>query len=554
VNSVPKAKYHVLKHVLGLSSYMQQHISWFDLAREWGIDFQDVRVAVVLLHDQKAFELYRYTPSGSPNWIPFTTEEEDHYFSQGPQIQIKLLTKARALEAPVKEEYLSSARSAVRSADQHLGIGQSSGAPKASLDARLKALSDAWNAYQDVCEELAGDPNPIPMPGALSPKATATKKTSASDFETAFERYKTEGLIGQGGAGRVYKAASQDGRKVAIKVLDSRSAQIDSTKLKRFKNELGFCSRVLSPYIVPVIDQGYLELTEGKVPFYVMPLYPRSLRDLIKDGIAPSKALPLFRGLIAGVEAAHKQNVVHRDLKPENILYDQEHDRLVVADFGIAQFDEENLLTAVETRDNQRMANFQYAAPEQRSRGAEVDQRADIYALGLILNEMFTGVVPQGTNHKRIATVAAEFGYLDELVDWMLHQDASARPMVIVDIDAKLQLPRAKTPGEVAYEAAHSSKKLSDPPSNPNQSLLERHLKKVILIEDTTIQGKNQFRVEEITPWDVALFKISNSTTYTIALTEIDYHQVVAGQVVLRMKKDWGEYQIAERMMGRNVQ
>jgi hypothetical protein len=66
--------------------------------------------------------------------------------------------------------------------------------------------------------------------------------------------------------------------------------------------------------------------------------------------------------------------------------------------------------------------------------------------------------------------------------------------------------------------------------------------------------GKNQFRVEDATPWDVALFKISNSTTYTIALTEIDYHQVVAGQLVIRMKKDWGEYQIAERMMGRNVQ
>jgi eukaryotic-like serine/threonine-protein kinase len=74
--------------------------------------------------------------------------------------------------------------------------------------------------------------------------------------------------------------------------------------------------------------------------------------------------------------------VFHRDLKPENILYDRNADRLVVADFGIAHFEEDQLLTAVETKDRERLANFKYAAPEQGIRGRPVDHRADIFAFG----------------------------------------------------------------------------------------------------------------------------------------------------------------------------
>jgi serine/threonine protein kinase len=80
-----------------------------------------------------------------------------------------------------------------------------------------------------------------------------------------------------------------------------------------------------------------------------------------------------FSQLLDGVEAAHLQQVVHRDLKPENVLHDTKSDQLTVADFGIAQFEEEELYTLIETTPNRRLANFQYAAPEQRNRGAAVD-------------------------------------------------------------------------------------------------------------------------------------------------------------------------------------
>ena len=81
----------------------------------------------------------------------------------------------------------------------------------------------------------------------------------------------------------------------------------------------------------------------------------------------------------------------------------------------------------VETVASDRLANFQYAAPEQRVKGGECDQRADIYAYGLILNELFTGTVPQGTNYKRIGDIAPEYAYLDKVVERMIAQNPSDR-------------------------------------------------------------------------------------------------------------------------------
>ena len=161
-----------------------------------------------------------------------------------------------------------------------------------------------------------------------------------------------------------------------------------------------------------------------------MPLAQGSLRNLMADGIHADAVLKYFGQILNGVESAHLQNVWHRDLKPENILV-LDDSRLAIADFGIARFAEEELYTLVNTDQNTRLANFLYAAPEQRNRGAPVDQRADIYALGLILNEMFTREVPHGTDYKIIGSVAPQYAYLDDLVAEMLRQSADARPATI---------------------------------------------------------------------------------------------------------------------------
>ena len=149
--------------------------------------------------------------------------------------------------------------------------------------------------------------------------------------------------------------------------------------------------------------------------------YQCSLRKLMGDGISSDAVLPLFSNILDGVEAAHLKGVVHRDLKPENILYDGDSGTLAIADFGTARFTEDIVATLVETGDEQRLANFQYAAPEQRKPGQPVGVPADLYALGLILNEMFTGVVPQGTEYQPISSVSEEDAFLDEVIAMLEH-------------------------------------------------------------------------------------------------------------------------------------
>jgi serine/threonine protein kinase len=255
-------------------------------------------------------------------------------------------------------------------------------------------------------------------------------------FETTFSKYIASVLLGEGGAGRVYEAVDDSEQPCAIKVLDHSKRSRDNAK--RFKNELFFCLKNRHPNIVTVQDHGIQRGDNASSPFYVMPLYRQSLRQLMVAGIGADKAPIYFSQLLDGVEAAHLQKVVHRDLKPENILHDAHNDRLLIADFGIAQFSEEQLYTSIETAPGARLANFLYAAPEQRVRGNPVDHRADIFALGLMLNELFTGTVPQGTNYKTIGSVAPQYSYLDETVAAMIAQSPSERPASIEVV--KLQL------------------------------------------------------------------------------------------------------------------
>lgn len=255
-------------------------------------------------------------------------------------------------------------------------------------------------------------------------------------FQTAFETYTATDIIGQGGAGYVYKCQDTNGNIFAVKLLNPQNVTVE--RQKRFKNEVLFCQQTNHPNVLKILDDGPYLKDNKPVPFYVMRLYDSSLRDLLKKGIRPDQALPLFSQLLNGVEVAHLNKVVHRDLKPENFLYSSTENRMVVADFGIARFQEDELYTAVETKAEDRLANFQYAAPEQRKRGGDIDARSDIYALGLILNEMFTGEIPQGTNYKTIGSVAPEYYYLDDLVSSMIRQSLYDRPTSVDAVKQEL--------------------------------------------------------------------------------------------------------------------
>lgn len=250
--------------------------------------------------------------------------------------------------------------------------------------------------------------------------------------KTTFSTYVLEKSIGQGGNGYVYKAKDEDENYFAIKILDP--SRITDEKIKRFKNEYIFCSNNKHPNIITVIDHG---LTEDNIPFFVMPIFKGSLRDLIGN-VSEDQAFNIALKILDGVEASHKLNVIHRDLKPENILHDFENGQIVITDFGIARFSEEELFTAVETKDATRLANFQYAAPEQRNRNDKITTVTDIYALGLIINELFTNKLALGKNHRTIGDVSEKYNYLDNIIDRMLNQEPSERFSSIDEIKKEM--------------------------------------------------------------------------------------------------------------------
>lgn len=306
-------------------------------------------------------------------------------------------------------------------ADEQLQQGIRSGASPPGSPA-FESLNDIRTLAEDRYRHAKSRP---------AKSLTRQSGKSPKTFHTAFRSYRVVSQLRAGQHAIVYKSQDGDGNLWAIKRLQPN---LEQERLKRFKNEIAFCAKSHHRNVIKVEDWGLVEIDQ---PFFVMKLFPATLQGLMKSGIAPSSVLSWFAQMLAGVEAAHKLDVYHRDLKPENLLCDPASGRLVVSDFGIAHFAESMLLTSVETRMGGRLANFAYAAPEQRQ-PAKVDQRADIYALGLILNEMFTGQVIQGTGYKKIAEVAPEFGRLDQLVELMVRQSPSGRPTSIEEIRQNL--------------------------------------------------------------------------------------------------------------------
>jgi serine/threonine protein kinase len=247
----------------------------------------------------------------------------------------------------------------------------------------------------------------------------------SSEFRTVFHSYVRDKKLGQGGNGTVWKMRRDDDFVCAMKLLSVVNSQ--TTRRDRFLNELWFCALTDHPDIVKVLDWG-LSMTGGEA-FYVMPLYDGSLRDLMDTGIEPDKVPALFLTALDGIEAAHNAKIWHRDLKPENLLH-KDSKRLIIGDFGIAHFTDATKRANVNTRTGAWVANRNYAAPEQRRKNARVDQRADIYALGLILNEMFTGEMALTPDHKMIGSVAPNYAALDGVVQEMLSVSPPSRPSI----------------------------------------------------------------------------------------------------------------------------
>ena len=277
--------------------------------------------------------------------------------------------------------------------------------------------------------------------------------------KTVSNEYVVQEQVTQGGNGTIFQVADDTSTVYALKAIDR--AKTSKDKLKRFRNEIAFCSNNHHPNIVPVHDSGTYTSDSEDLVFYIMPFYPQTLRSMINSGIEGNRALALFSEIADGLKFAHEKGVWHRDIKPENILIDgQGH--AIIADFGIAHFCEEELATFVETTKHDRLANFQYAAPEQRNRGQSVDGRADVFSLGLILNEMFTKSIISGVNYRTIADVSGDYGYLDEVVSKLICQNPQDRLYPIERIAVEILALQKKVENEKELKRLAEEKPVDD--------------------------------------------------------------------------------------------
>lgn len=199
-------------------------------------------------------------------------------------------------------------------------------------------------------------------------------------------RYFIEAKLGEGGMGIVYKAIDKVLEiPVALKVMSNR-LNLNENALARFKREVILARRVAHHNACRIYDYG----EEGGVHYVSMELLGgTTLSKLLKEKgkLAPEVGIPVVKQILQALEEAHRVGVIHRDLKPQNIIVDQ--GRAVIMDFGLSISADLNRITQAGVL----LGTPNYMAPEQFE-NRHVDHRADIYSLGVILYEMFTGVMP----------------------------------------------------------------------------------------------------------------------------------------------------------------
>ncbi len=208
-----------------------------------------------------------------------------------------------------------------------------------------------------------------------------------------FPQLAVESRLGAGGMGEVFRArqAKLD-RPVALKIL-SPALAARPTFPERYLREARALARLSHPNIVTVYDFGEAD----GLYFLLMELVDGlSLREAMRRGdLSVERAVALGLQICEGLQFAHERGVVHRDIKPENILLTQEG-HVKIADFGLAKLTSDREADPTLTRVSQVMGTPQYMAPEQLTSSREVDHRADLYSLGVVLYEMLTGELPVG--------------------------------------------------------------------------------------------------------------------------------------------------------------
>lgn len=274
--------------------------------------------------------------------------------------------------------------------------------------AKLRGRPDFPEPIGEIAGRSIWDLDVVEAWGNSGSRGTPGRPSAESRTRVLGGRFVLEEEIGRGGFAEVFRAIDRKqtdpgNMPVAVKVLHN----LTDEALRRRRRELRVLEGIDHPNVIPILGQG--DAAEDGY-YYVMPLARGSLVQFADEFEGDNRAglLDLMKQICAGLDHVHREGVLHRDLKPGNILR-FEPDRWVLADFGLAVEVERQTTTITATRAG--LGTPWYTAPEQWSDAAEVDERTDIFSLGRILQELYTGErgmeVPPGDLRRVIVRATA---------------------------------------------------------------------------------------------------------------------------------------------------
>jgi serine/threonine-protein kinase len=273
---------------------------------------------------------------------------------------------------------------------------------------------------REVLGLLAADEaaDPLLDPPAARPPSSAPEEGRFPAGTVLAGRYRVLGLLGKGGMGEVYRAHDQIlNQTVALKFL--APAHLSEAALVRFRNEVRIARQVSHPNVCRVYDLG---MVEGLHFLSMEYIDGEDLASLLRriGRLPQDKAIEFTRKICAGLAAAHERGVLHRDLKPANIMIDG-RGQPRITDFGLAGLAQEIPLSDL------RSGTPAYMSPEQTA-GRDVTTRSDIYSLGLVLHEMFTGKTRRDTQSTPSELVKDLDPAIERLILRCLEDEPKRRP------------------------------------------------------------------------------------------------------------------------------
>src|SRR5512133_373644 len=285
--------------------------------------------------------------------------------------------------------------------------------------------------------------------------------------------YEVKSELGRGGMATVYRAYDpRFEREVTVKVLPSELLHADPQFRLRFEREAKIIAQLGHTAIVPVYDVGE---SDGQPYFVMRYMSGGSLSDRIKAGIMDvEETIRILTAIAPGLDEAHSKGIVHRDIKPSNILFDSRNNPYI-SDFGIAKLSQAQ---AGNVTGSAIIGTPAYMAPEQ-AQGDQIDGRADIYSLGIILFEMLTGKQP----YEADTPMGVAIKHITDPVPRIL----SANPNLPGGMDAIIQKAMAKNKSDRYPTAVDMTNALRDVARN---TVTQMQTRVIPVVKETVVRKK----------------------------------------------------------------